>query len=104
MSDYFTLTCKALGICSPTTEFKFHPDRRWRIDFAFPEVKLAVEIEGGIWKTSRHTHPSGFMKDIEKYNALTELGWHLLRYIPQKINYDQIKRIYDKLNVNQRGK
>ena len=25
------------------SEFKFHPVRRWRFDYAIPEIKLAVE-------------------------------------------------------------
>jgi very-short-patch-repair endonuclease len=81
----------------PIAEYKFHPTRKWRIDFAFPEIKLAIEIEGAVWSFGRHNHPSGFIKDIEKYNALTELGWHLLRYQPKKIDFNQIKIVYDNL-------
>jgi very-short-patch-repair endonuclease len=84
---------QSLGITQPTPEFKFHPTRKWRIDYAWPDIKLAVEIEGAIWKNGRHTRGSGFSKDIEKYNMLTELGWQLLRYEPSKIDYLQIKRI-----------
>ena len=25
-------------------EFKFHPDRKWRFDFAWPEQKIAIEV------------------------------------------------------------
>lgn len=67
-------------------EHLFHPKRRWRFDFAFPDVKLAVEIEGGVWmKKSRHTSPRGFMGDIEKYNEATNLGWRLLRFTPEQV-------------------
>jgi len=61
-------------------EYKFHPIRRWRIDYAWPEYMLAVEIEGAIWTQGRHTRGSGFLKDLEKYNTLTLLGWRLLRF------------------------
>lgn len=64
----------------PEPEYKFHPDRKWRIDFAWPGLKLAVEIEGGIWTGGRHTRGAGFMADMEKYNALAVLGWRLLRF------------------------
>lgn len=86
---------------APHAEYKFHPSRKWRIDYAWPVVKLAVEIEGGVFRQSkgRHTNPSGFIKDIEKYNALTEHGWHLLRYIPGKIDCNQISRIYKMFHV-----
>ena len=68
----------------PQKEFKFHPTRKWRIDYYFqtPRKKLAVEVEGGVWIKGRHTRASGFVKDMEKYNALTEQGIYLLRFQP----------------------
>ncbi len=60
-------------------ELKFHPSRKWRFDFAHPDTMVAVEIEGGIWDQSRHTRPVGFIKDCEKYNAGTKLGWFIFR-------------------------
>lgn len=77
----------------PEPEHRFHPTRRWRIDYAWPDQKLAVEIEGGVWTAGRHTRSKGFLKDAEKYNALTEMGWRLLRYPPKGVDYDQIKRV-----------
>lgn len=60
----------------------WHPERGWRFDFAFPEVKIAVEIEGGVeWKGSgRHTTPPGFDEDCRKYNEAAILGWTVLRF------------------------
>jgi very-short-patch-repair endonuclease len=81
----------------PVSEYKFHPKRKWRIDYVWIDVKLAVEIEGGVWKQGRHNRALGFINDIEKYNALTEEGWHLLRYIPKNIDYSQIQKVYEKL-------
>lgn len=74
-------------------EFQFDPVRKWRVDFAFVAIKLAVEVEGGIYKVKtrgggvddrggRHRRPEGMIKDMEKYNALTLADWHLLRYWP----------------------
>ena len=70
------------------TEYKFHPDRRWRFDFAIPELKLAFEAEGGVWTRGRHTRPTGYIKDCEKYNAAMDLGWKVYRFaeVP-KIDY-----------------
>jgi hypothetical protein len=28
-------------------EYQFHPDRKWRIDYFIPDLKLAIEVEGG---------------------------------------------------------
>lgn len=91
------LILRKLKIPEPVKEFRFHHTRKWRIDFAWTDIKLACEIEGGCWIGGRHTSGAGFVKDMEKYNALTENGWALLRYQPNKIDYEQIKRVYEKL-------
>lgn len=92
-----TVFWKALGMPCPISEYKFNPNRRWRIDYAWPDAKLAVEIEGGVYNYGGHNRISGFIRDVEKYNSLTELGWHLLRYLPKKINYPQIEKVYKML-------
>lgn len=89
---------ESFGLPKPVLEYRFHPKRRWRIDICYPDLKLAIEQEGGVFSFGRHTRPIGFAKDMEKYNALTELGWHLLRYQPNKFDYEQIKRVYDMLD------
>jgi hypothetical protein len=85
----------------PVPEFKFHKTRKWRIDYCWStnKVKLAVEIEGGVWSQGAHIRPKSFIEDMEKYNALTEAGYYLLRYLPGKsnIDYDQIARVYNNL-------
>jgi len=75
----FLKTLTALKIETPLTEYRFHPTRRWRFDFFFPEAKLALEIEGGIWVNGRHNRASGFLKDAEKYNEAAIMGYSLLR-------------------------
>ena len=70
----------------PETEFKFHPTRRWRFDYAFPKLKIAIECEGGAYTRGRHTRGTGFIKDMEKYNNATLLGWKLLRYTPSNLS------------------
>jgi len=62
------------------SEYRFDPVRRWRLDFAFPERFLAVEIEGGGWIGGRHNRGGGMEADCEKYNALALAGWRLLRF------------------------
>ncbi len=85
---------KSLGIPEPAYEYKFHPTRRWRIDICWPNEKLAVEIEGGIWSHGRHVRGAGFLKDIEKYNSLTLRGYALLRFSPKEIkDYSALGRI-----------
>lgn len=73
--EAFALHCRVEEL-EPVREFQFHPERKWRFDFAFPERKLAIEIEG----IGRHQTISGFTKDAEKYNAAAKLGWKVMRY------------------------
>jgi very-short-patch-repair endonuclease len=65
-------------------EVKFHPERKWRVDFLDEKHKIAIEIEGGVYTRGRHTRPSGFIADCEKYNQLSICGYRLLRYATKK--------------------
>lgn len=69
--------------CVP--EFRFDDTRRWRFDYAIPEHRIAVEVEGGIWTNGRHTRGKGYMNDMEKYNRATVLGWRLIRVAPDRL-------------------
>lgn len=71
------------GLPAPIPEFRFHPIRRWRFDFAWPDQKIAVEVEGGIWTQGRHTRGAGFLKDAEKYNTATLMAWRIFRVTPR---------------------
>lgn len=66
------------------SEYRFHPTRRWRFDYANTEHKIAIEIEGGVFTGGRHTRGKGFVNDMEKYNEAVKLGWKILRYTPQQ--------------------
>lgn len=82
LRDVFTIICKTdLGV-ECIKEFKFHPERRWRFDYAIPQYKIALEVEGGVWTQGRHTRPQGFLGDIEKYNTATLMGWRVFRITP----------------------
>ena len=75
-------------------EYKFHPDRKWRFDFAFPDEKIAIEVEGGLFTQGRHTRGRGYIQDMQKYNAATILGWRVLRYGTGQINDQVVKDIF----------
>lgn len=57
----------------------------WRFDFAMPERRLAVEVEGGAWTGGRHTRGTGFHADLRKYAAAARLGWTVIRVDPAMI-------------------
>jgi len=67
----------------PAREVYFHADRKWRLDFAWPQYKLAVEIQGGQWRHSgRSAHVGGhaLQRDCEKHNALIDAGWSVYTF------------------------
>lgn len=68
------------------SEYRFHPKRKWRFDFADPFQKIAIELEGGVWTGGRHTRPEGFTKDCEKYNAAALLGWRVFRFTTKMLD------------------
>lgn len=74
-----------IGLPEPTAELRFHPVREWRFDLAWLVQKVAVEIEGGIWKQGRHTRGKGFEEDCVKYGEALVLGWRVLRVTPGMI-------------------
>jgi very-short-patch-repair endonuclease len=80
LEDLMTLWLRSQKNMPPwETEYRFHPKRRWRLDFAWPDRKVALEIEGGNYAGGRHTSGAGFEKDCEKYNEAACLGWTVLR-------------------------
>lgn len=87
----------------PELQFRFHPERRWRLDFAFPDVRVGVELDGGIFaaenggEIGKHARGAGRCADMEKRNAAAELGWLILNYGPPHVRTGeaalQIERI-----------
>lgn len=85
LTDAFTLLCRRELHQDCVKEHRFHPKRKWRFDYAFPQAKVALEVEGGVWTQGRHTRPQGFLNDLEKYNTATLLGWRVLRTTPEQL-------------------
>jgi hypothetical protein len=75
------------------TEYKFHPKRKFRFDYAIPMV--AFEYEGGIYQKSRHTTATGYSKDCEKYNQAALLGWRVFRFTPAHFSKREIGKTFE---------
>jgi len=85
LTNVVFVIARKLGLSAPEREYRFDPERRWRFDYAWPSLKVAVEIEGGIWIRGRHVRPTGYLADLEKYNRAVVLGWRVLRYAPHQL-------------------
>jgi len=71
-------------------EVKFSKGRRWRIDYVVSKedkspVRVALEVEGGVWSFGRHTRGSGFVKDMEKYNEVARNKMFVVRVTPLQL-------------------
>lgn len=71
-------------------EFRFHPVRRWRFDYAWPEIKIALEIHGGVFTNGRHTRGKGFTEDKVKMNTAQLLGWIVIEATTVHVNNGQM--------------
>jgi very-short-patch-repair endonuclease len=84
------------GLPKPELEFKFHPVRKFRFDFAWPKYRVALEVQGGIWIAGGHSRGAGVVKDMEKENHACQLGWRVLKVQPKELcmleTVDMIKR------------
>ena len=87
-------------VFQPVTEFQFAKEqlgRNWGFDWSWPDLKVAVEVDGGNRMVKygkdgkpvavgRHTTKS----DYEKLNAAAALGWFVFRYTPEMLTDDPI--------------
>jgi len=82
-------------------EFRFHPERKWRADFAHTESRTLIEIEGGIFIRGggRHSRGAGYAKDAEKYLEAVLAGWTVIRLTEKQLELDFIERIVAWLNT-----
>lgn len=101
-TDLFTCLCKSdLGVLC-VKEYKFHSKRRWRFDYALPDHKIALEVEGGVYTQGRHVRPQGFLGDMEKYNTATLMGWRVFRTTPDDlVRMATINMLRDAINRTQ---
>lgn len=80
------LTWRVYGITpDPVSEYRFHPIRKWRFDWAWPAKKIAIEIQGGVFIQGRHSRGAGMLKDFEKSNMANKLGWHVYYFTPGQL-------------------
>lgn len=68
------------------TEVYFDDDRRFRFDFGWPQVKVAIEKQGGIWRRGGGAHTGrGHLRDMAKINLAQSQGWMVLQFTPEQM-------------------
>jgi very-short-patch-repair endonuclease len=105
LEELFSFHLKTAGL-APVAEYRFAAEivgteagvrkrlieaklKDWRFDFAFVDLKVAIEIEGttsfgknknGTMRLGRHQTAKGFAEDCLKYNSAYLHGWTVLRF------------------------
>jgi hypothetical protein len=68
----------------PRAEVSWGPDRRYRLDFAYPALRLVIEVDG--W--AAHFVPERQRRDHQPSNTLNRAGWTVLRYDWWAVTYE----------------
>ena len=66
--------------------------RKWRVDFAWPDRKVAVEYDGFDW----HSDREAFRRDRQKRAALQEMEWSVLSIVFDDVRHrsrDMLRRL-----------
>ena len=75
------LNTRSMLIGRVKTQYEVGP---YRLDFAFPDVKLCVEADGKDF----HSAPDDISRDQRRTKYLAELGWTVIRFTGSRINKD----------------
>lgn len=90
------------GKTPPALQYKIYDGREFvaRVDFAWPDLKVAVEMEGARF----HSSPRAHALDLLRTNRLVAAGWVVLRISPlaQKSALDQFLANLDRV-LRERG-
>jgi len=87
------------GLPEPVLQYQFALElgRRWVFDFAWPDRRIAAEVDGGArlvrWQRNPRTGKQqpvavgrhGQKSDLEKLNAAAQLGWRVWRFNPEML-------------------
>ena len=70
-------------------EYRFLPDRKFRFDVYVPELRLGIEVDGGMW--GGHRRGAAIEQDNEKINLAQANGFMCLRFTNRQIESGEAK-------------
>jgi hypothetical protein len=94
MESEARLTMHDGGLTPPALQYEIVDRnwRTWRVDFAWPDRKVAVEYDGFDW----HSDPERLRRDRQKRAALQELDWVVVLIVADDVRrrtWDMLRRI-----------
>lgn len=98
LTNRFLFLWRALNGPALVAEHRFHDTRKWRFDFCSPTCRVAIELEGGVWKDGAHTRGKHYTSDCEKYNAAAMAGWCVLRFPTDMVSRKYLAPVVQWLN------
>lgn len=86
------------GLPTPVLQYEIvdRNYRTWRVDFAWPEHRVAVEYDGEAW----HSGADAFVYDRQRRAALQDLGWVVVALIADDVRrrpWETVRRIETQL-------
>jgi hypothetical protein len=100
----FLQLLKDAGLPVPAKEVVMAKGRRFRIDYAWEECRLGIEIQGGVFTRGAHGSIYGILSGYKKSNVAAEHGWTLMYFLPSEMHsmetINQIKRAFQWKQMN----
>ena len=85
LEDMLAKIIKEAGLPAPTQQYEIAlPSGTKYIDFAYPELLLAIETDGYAWHGDRES----FDGDRDRDNELQNLGWRVLRFTHAMLRWE----------------
>lgn len=78
LEDEFSLQVRLMKLPAPRIQYQPFTHRKHRLDFAWPDRKIAVLVQGNV-----HRIKDKFYRDCELFCLLTMAGW---KYLPVSRN------------------
>lgn len=72
-------------------QYLYVPGRKYKADFALLQYKLLVEVQGGIYSKQAHGSVQGIIRDNERLNLASMLGWRVMRFTVQQVEWGHAK-------------
>jgi REase_MTES_1575 len=71
------------GLPEPLLQYEIvdRDGRLWRVDFAWPDRRVAVEYDGFDW----HSSPEALRRDRQKRAALEEIDWRVMSIVSDDV-------------------
>jgi hypothetical protein len=80
MNELIERLIEELNLPSPQKEYRPGVAKKFRFDYAWPEWKIAIEVNGATWTKGRHSSGEGIQRDYTKLNYCQILGWLVIQF------------------------